>query len=555
MSGAAAHAQKGAGTLLSCAAPSSSLSARSFFLRHPRRSEVHGGLWTITAVGFLLFAGTLTSELIAPLGLPHLTGYLVAGILAEPHVLRLVDEHTVKSLSPWNMLSLALIALAGGAELDFAAMRKGARGLSWATLVQCLLVLVVVGGSFLAAHPLIPFTHGLSKGALLGVALLWGALAVTRSPSATLGILAQTRARGPLTTFTLSFVMTSDVVVVVLVAMVLGVVKPLIDPSATFALDSFVTLGHELFGSVALGTTLGLFIAAYLRLINRQMLVVLLVLGFGASTVLDYLRFDSLLTFMVAGFIVLQHVESRDRSSSATSGRPEASSTSFSSRPRAPTSTVPPLAPAMASWLFSWQARAAHHLGRVAHLWGDREGPTRTAALGVVGTRLPGGPGVGTRRDRRPRLRGHRTALQGARHRDHRRERDDRARPLQDGARPVRGNVEGHGAEFSVDAAAAGFPAGEAGMVPFATNRAGGALHRRSPAPASPACLRGPSCARRTRGARRTAPRGCRPHPGSTSYATSPSRIDDSTISAPSSSKVRARFHATNELIQNRRPP
>jgi Kef-type K+ transport system membrane component KefB len=32
--------------------------------------------------------------------------------------------------------------------------------------------------------------------------------------------------------------------------------------------------------------------------------VVLLVLGFGVTTVLDYLQFDSLLTFMVAGFVV-----------------------------------------------------------------------------------------------------------------------------------------------------------------------------------------------------------------------------------------------------------
>jgi Kef-type K+ transport system membrane component KefB len=140
--------------------------------------------------------------------------------------------------------------------------------------------------------------------ALVGVALLWGALAVTRSPSATLGILAQTRARGPLTTFTLGFVMTSDLVVVVLVAVVLGCVRPLIDPSSVFSIEAFKTLAHDLFGSVALGTTVGLFIAVYLRLIGRQMLVVLLVLGFGVSTVLDYLQFDALLTFMVAGFIV-----------------------------------------------------------------------------------------------------------------------------------------------------------------------------------------------------------------------------------------------------------
>ncbi|HEX3771683.1 MAG TPA: cation:proton antiporter [Polyangiaceae bacterium] len=267
--------------------------------------ETHGSLWTIAAIGFLLLAGTLLSELLAPIGLPHLTGYLVAGIASGPYALRLVDEHTVKSLSPINGLALSLIALAGGAELDLASVRKSARSLTWAMAVQCLLVIVVVTGVFLAvARPMIPFTRGLGPAALFGVAMLWGALAVTRSPSATLGILSQTRASGPLAVFTLSFVMVSDVVVVVLIAMVLGCVRPLIDPSTAFSLESFKTLGHEIVGSVALGTTLGLVLAAYLRLANRQMLVVLLVLGFGVSTVIEYLQFDSLLTFIVAGFIV-----------------------------------------------------------------------------------------------------------------------------------------------------------------------------------------------------------------------------------------------------------
>jgi Kef-type K+ transport system membrane component KefB len=266
--------------------------------------EVHGGMWIIAGFGFLLLAGTLMSELTAPLGLPHLTGYLIAGIACGPHVLKLVDEPTVKSLSPINTLALCLIALAGGAELDLPSVRKGARSLAWATLVQTPAVLVAGSCAFLASRPLIAFARALPPGALLGVALLWGALATTRSPSATLGILSQTRASGQLATFTLAFVMASDVVVVVLLATVLGSVRPLIDPAASFSFGSFVTLGHELFGSVAIGTTLGLVIAAYLRIVNRQMLVVLLVLGFGVSTVLEYLRFDSLLTFMVAGFIV-----------------------------------------------------------------------------------------------------------------------------------------------------------------------------------------------------------------------------------------------------------
>ena len=266
--------------------------------------EVNGGLWMISAIGFLLLAGTLLSELLAPLGLPHLTGYLLAGIVSGPYVLRLVDEHTVKSMSPVNTLALALIALAGGAELDLTTLRKGARSLGWAMLTQCLLVFVLVTGAFMAVRSLIPFARDLPLGPLFGVAALWGALAVTRSPAATLAILSQTRAQGPLTSFTLGFVMASDIVVVLLVATVLGFVRPLIDTSATFSAEGFKNLAHGLFGSVAIGTTLGLFIAAYLKLVNKQMLVMLLGLGFGVSTVLDYLQFDALLTFMVAGFIV-----------------------------------------------------------------------------------------------------------------------------------------------------------------------------------------------------------------------------------------------------------
>jgi Kef-type K+ transport system membrane component KefB len=302
MSGAA-FARKGFGVRITNGALLTAFAALLFFITR-KVPDVHGGMWTITAIGFLLVAGTVTSQLVEPLGLPHLSGYLLAGIVAGPYVLRFVDQHTVESLSPVNTLALSLIALAGGAELDLESVRKGVRSLGWAMLVQALLVLLLVGGVFIGARSLIPFARQLTPGVLVSVALLWGVLSVSRSPSATLGIMTQTRASGPLMTFTLSFVMSSDVVVVVLLAVVLGLVRPLIDPSTSFSLHSFAILGHELFGSVALGTTLGLVIAAYLRLVNRQMLVVLLVLGFGVSTVLEYLQFDSLLTFMVAGFIV-----------------------------------------------------------------------------------------------------------------------------------------------------------------------------------------------------------------------------------------------------------
>src|SRR5690606_12740973 len=93
-------------------------------------------LGEIAAIGFLLLCGTLLSELLETIGLPRLSGYLLAGVVAGPHVLHLVDHHTVERLSPVNTLALALIAIAGGAELRVSMLKSVARSVAWALLLQ-----------------------------------------------------------------------------------------------------------------------------------------------------------------------------------------------------------------------------------------------------------------------------------------------------------------------------------------------------------------------------------------------------------------------------------
>lgn len=279
---------------------------------------VFGVLWTavhfapiegsdaalVAALGFLLLAGTLMSALLEIVGLPHLSGYLAAGIVAGPYVLRLIDLETVERLKPVNTLALALIALAGGAELKISTLKKGVKTLASAMLTQSVFGVVLVGAVFYAVHPFMDFTRDLAPSAVIAAALLWGMIAIARSPSAVLGVLSQTRASGPVSEYSLGFVMASDVVVVVLLAAAITIARPLVDPSLAFSTQAFGALGHEILGSVALGTTLGLVLAIYLRLIGRQLLVVLIALGFGATEILAYLDYDALLTFMVAGFVV-----------------------------------------------------------------------------------------------------------------------------------------------------------------------------------------------------------------------------------------------------------
>lgn len=266
--------------------------------------EAHGSTWTIAAIGFLLLSGTLLSELVGTVGMPHLTGYLLAGIVAGPHVLKLVDHHTVTNLTSINSLALALIALEGGAELKLEYLKSGFKSLAWSTALQSFAVLGIMMGVVFAARPYLPFAQGLSNTMMLGVALLWGVMAITRSPSATLGILSQTRAQGPLARFTLTFVMTSDLVVVIFLATALTVARPLVEPGATLSTHAFRELGREILGSVALGTTLGLVLVGYMKLIGKQLPLVFIALGFGLTEMLQYLSFEPLLTFMCAGFLV-----------------------------------------------------------------------------------------------------------------------------------------------------------------------------------------------------------------------------------------------------------
>jgi Kef-type K+ transport system membrane component KefB len=263
-----------------------------------------GPFAVISAVGLLLLAGMLAAQLLDAIGLPHLTAYIAVGVVAGPHVLHLVDHETVSNLAPVNTLALALIALAGGAELRAPMLVPLRRSLSYAMLVHSLFGSIMMAVAFYVCSAFLPFLRGQALAALIGISLLWGVLAVSRSPSAMLGVFAQLRPDGPLSRFSLSFVMSSDIVVAVLMTLTVALVRPLVDPLSGIALRDLLELGHEILGSITLGSSLGLLLALYLWLVSGQLLLVLIALGFGLTAGLRYLHFDPLLTFLTAGFVV-----------------------------------------------------------------------------------------------------------------------------------------------------------------------------------------------------------------------------------------------------------
>ena len=110
----------------------------------------------LAALGFLLLAGTVAANVLEPLGIPHLTAYLLTGMAAGPYALHLVDHQAVQELSPINALALSLISLAGGAELRVSKLISAARSLLWAMLLQNVVVLVLMAAAFFALRPFLP---------------------------------------------------------------------------------------------------------------------------------------------------------------------------------------------------------------------------------------------------------------------------------------------------------------------------------------------------------------------------------------------------------------
>jgi Kef-type K+ transport system membrane component KefB len=265
--------------------------------------DPHGSAGDVAALGFLLLAGDLSGQLVGVIGLPHLTGYLAAGVIAGPQVLHLVTHHAVLDLQQVNGLALSLIAMTAGAELSLDLLRKGLRGILYGTLAQTFAVFALVAAAFALASQLIPFLHGRPLNLIVGAGLLWAVVAIVKSPAAVLGLLSETQAKGPLSTYAIAMVVILDVVVLVLSAVVMAVSGTLIDGTA-MTLAQFHDLGRELLASTAVGTTFGLVTVVYLRFVKQGGIVFLVVLTYAATELAGTLGYDSMLTFIVAGFVV-----------------------------------------------------------------------------------------------------------------------------------------------------------------------------------------------------------------------------------------------------------
>ena len=261
-------------------------------------------LSALLALGLAMIGGLAMSRLMKLLHLPNVTGYLFAGLLIGPFLLPLIfgegvcllTEDAVHSLAPITDIALGFIAFSIGGEFKLSYIKKLGVRIIVITLVQAITTVLFVIGALL----LIPNesdTHRVS------MALLLGAIAAATAPAATLMVVRQYRAKGPVTDTLLPVVAFDDAIGLMIFSVCFSLAKSLSTGAAITFSEAVLKPLLEIVLSVAIGAALGAILTLCMRFFHSRanrlcLMITAVVLGVAFSDLLDL---SSLLVCMMIG--------------------------------------------------------------------------------------------------------------------------------------------------------------------------------------------------------------------------------------------------------------
>jgi len=212
----------------------------------------------LLSLSVAMLAGLLLSRLAKKVSLPAVTAYLIAGILIGPFCLGAigidgigVTAHQLEGFSIISDVALGFIAFAMGNEFRLAQLKKIGKQATVIGIVQAIFTTIVVDAILIILHLIIP--HKLS----LPAAIVLGSVATATAPAATLMVIKQYKAKGPLTETLLPVVALDDAVGLIVFAISFGIAKSLNTGSVDIISVVLEPL-LEVVLSLALGAIMGL---------------------------------------------------------------------------------------------------------------------------------------------------------------------------------------------------------------------------------------------------------------------------------------------------------
>lgn len=267
----------------------------------------------LLSLAVALLSGLLLSRLAKKVNLPAVTAYLVAGIIIGPFVIGAIGVdglgftslENVESFSILCDLALGFIAFSIGNEFRLSQLKKIGKQATVIGIFQAVFTTLIVDAALIALH----FCGLLS----LSAAIVLGAVAAATAPAATLMVVRQYKAKGPVTDILLPVVALDDAVGLVLFAISFGIAKSLSLNSVNIVsviLEPII----EVVLSLALGFVLGLlftFVERFFHSRSKRLAVsVTFVMIAVGLTLIDYgdicgvhIGLSSLLTCMMLGTV------------------------------------------------------------------------------------------------------------------------------------------------------------------------------------------------------------------------------------------------------------
>ena len=223
--------------------------------------------------------------------LPNVTAYLVAGLIVGPYCLNVFHEGDTAVISVLTSIALGFIAFSIGVEFKFSHIKKiGSSSITITILQACLATLLV-------DVTLIAF------GFPLPLSLTLGAIAAATAPAATLMVVRQYHAKGPVTSTLLPVVAMDDAIGLVLFSVSLSVSQALSGSGGLTVRSMLLEPLAEIVLSLVVGCAIGLLIAVSMRFFhskaNRLSIAVTAVLA--GSAIASIFNLSSLLLCMAIG--------------------------------------------------------------------------------------------------------------------------------------------------------------------------------------------------------------------------------------------------------------
>ena len=257
------------------------------------------------ALGFIMIFAFLGGKNINRLNLPQITGYILAGIVCGPYLLKLLQTGEVHDLQLLDGLALSLIALTAGGEMDRERLRGSWRAITFLVFFQTVFI---VGGVILFVwifRSFSPFFSGKPGHEVFALSLLLGTLATATSPSTTIAVITESRAKGRYTDLVLSAAVVKDFVLIIFFAFSLSFSKSFVFPGQTFDFGFLLGILSEIGGSVLLGIAVGIGVTFYLKFVKKEITVFLLSVAFFTYQISHHFGLHSLLVCLLAGFLVM----------------------------------------------------------------------------------------------------------------------------------------------------------------------------------------------------------------------------------------------------------